>query len=193
MIPHKKKDSLILSVGRFDNLMQSKRHDVLIEAFAKLPKKSKWKLVIAGGVLHGDKVVADLRSKVSGKNIEILSNLGWEDIADLYAKASVYWHAAGYGLDLVENPEKAEHFGISTVEAMSAGAVPVVFDGGGLPEIVTHNTHGYLWKTPQELVTYTLNIIQDDDLRIQLGKAASIRAREFSTEVFEREFKKIIG
>ncbi len=48
------------------------------------------------------------------------------ELADLYARASIFWHAAGLGEDAEDDPNRMEHFGISIVEAMSAGAVPVV-------------------------------------------------------------------
>jgi hypothetical protein len=55
------------------------------------------------------------------------------------------WHATGYGFDAEQYPAKQEHFGMTTVEAMSAGAVPVVLNTGGQREIVTHGDDGFLW------------------------------------------------
>ena len=43
----------------------------------------------------------------------------------------LFWHAAGLGEDPTTNPDRFEHFGISVVEAMSAGAVPMVYEHGG--------------------------------------------------------------
>ena len=40
-----------------------------------------------------------------------------------------------------------EHFGITTVEAMAAGCVPVVIDKADQREIVRHVTDGYRWTT----------------------------------------------
>jgi len=36
-----------------------------------------------------------------------------------------------------------EHFGITTVEAMAAGCVPLVYDSGGQAEIVSSGYNGY--------------------------------------------------
>ena len=36
----------------------------------------------------------------------------------------------------MRDPIKFEHFGIAPIEAISAGCIPVLFNGGGLNEIV---------------------------------------------------------
>ena len=63
----------------------------------------------------------------------------------LYRGAAVYWHATGLDEDIDDDPVRAEHFGITTVEAMSAGAVPVVIAAGGQPEIVRDGVDGFLF------------------------------------------------
>src|SRR3972149_12314774 len=51
----KKKEDLIIYVGRFSELVQAKRQDVLISAFKKFydAGNNSWKLIIAGGVEVG--------------------------------------------------------------------------------------------------------------------------------------------
>lgn len=185
------KHKYILSVGRFDNLMHSKRQDALVDIFGKM-KIEGWKLVLAGGLLHGKKQLMKLK-KSAGKGVEFVVNPTWKELARLFSHASIYWHAAGYGEDVSKNPERAEHFGISTVEAMSAGSVPVVFDAGGQREIVTHGKNGYLWRDKNEVIKYTTNLIEDEVQRNKMSEVSMKRSQDFSLEVFEREFKKIIG
>ena len=62
--------------------------------------------------------------------------------------ASIYWHATGFGTSEQMQPSKQEHFGMSIVEAMSAGAVPIAFDAGGPRETVDPGANGYLWSAP---------------------------------------------
>ena len=89
------------------------------------------------GTTTGSKsAVESLRKKTAGSKIEILTDSEFETLQTYYSKAKIYWHAAGFGEDLEKHPDRAEHFGMSTVEAMSAGCVPVVFAGGGQLEIV---------------------------------------------------------
>ena len=68
-----------------------------------------------------------------------------------HARASLFWHAAGYGVDPARAPERLEHFGIATAEAMLCGAVPLVFPGGGQAEVVQDGVTGVHWRTPPEL------------------------------------------
>ncbi|MBU4190339.1 MAG: glycosyltransferase, partial [Candidatus Thermoplasmatota archaeon] len=60
--------------------------------------------------------------------------------------------AAGFGVDEEKEPEKVEHFGITTVEAAAAGCVPVVIRKGGQPEIVKEGINGLLWEKEEELI-----------------------------------------
>ena len=45
-------------------------------------------------------------------------------------------HAAGFGVDADEFPERLEHFGITPIEAASFGCIPVVYGQGGPREVV---------------------------------------------------------
>jgi glycosyltransferase involved in cell wall biosynthesis len=186
------KKNLILSVGRFDNLMHDKRQDILIEAFQKL-KSHNWEMVLAGGMLRHKNQLRSLQQRAQGFPITIITNPTWNELSKLYGQASIYWHAAGFGSNVSLYPQKAEHFGISTVEAMSAGAVPLVFNGGGLREIVTSEVNGYLWNHPENLISNTHNLMNHRVLLNKMSAHAIATSRQFSQEVFEHEFAKLIG
>jgi glycosyltransferase involved in cell wall biosynthesis len=84
-----------------------------------------------------------------------------------------------------------EHFGMTTVEAMAAGCVPVVIDKAGQREIVRHGVDGYRWSTLDELESYTRALARDDDLRERLAASAVERARMFSEEAFAARWAEI--
>jgi len=193
-----KKEDIILSVGRFSRLMQAKRQDVLIDGFKQTRKGdksrliSRYKLILAGGTDVGkDEAFEKLKKEARGQPIEIIENPPFTELKKLYAQAKIFWHAAGFGTDENKEPEKVEHFGIVTVEAMAAGCVPVVINKGGQPEIVSHNLNGLLWNSKQELVKQTLKLIKDEKLREKLAKAAQKRAQNFSQEKFCQEIVKL--
>ena len=118
------KTNSILSVGRFTTSGNHKRQDALLEAWARLrPTLPTWHLVLAGAGSEDAPHVKQLRvraDEIGGVTIHVDATA--DLIAGLYQTASIYWHAAGYERP-DDRPEKAEHFGMSTVEAMSAGAV----------------------------------------------------------------------
>jgi glycosyltransferase involved in cell wall biosynthesis len=186
------KENVILSVGRFDNILHSKRQDILIEAFKQLDAPD-WKLVLAGGSLNTVGQIDSLKKFIGDFAIEIVVNPTFDEIRKLYSQAKVYWHAAGYGSNLKKNPEKAEHFGIATVEAMSAGAIPVVFAGGGQLEIIRDGSDGFFWNKPEELVSITKEIISEKKDNQITAQNAVKTAEKYSQERFIDEFKQYVS
>lgn len=189
------KDNLILTVGRFgQNQLHPKKQEVLIEVFKEVYKKySTWRFVLAGQAKKQDEKYLRLLRKMSrGFAIKIMPNLDVEKLRQLYSKASIYWHATGFGEDEIKNPERMEHFGIATVEAQAAGAVPIVIGLGGQKEIVTDGKNGRLWTTKAQLYETTLSLIESPRQLTILSGAAIKNSRKFSQENFFRQYEKII-
>lgn len=194
-----KKENIILHVGRFRvknvGIGDYKKQDMMIEEFKKMVKKglNNWHFVLAASVNKEDEEqFKKLQEKAKGFPIEFIINRNNKELWDIYNRAKIYWHASGFGEDLEKNPEYAEHFGISTVEAMGAGAVPVVINAGGQKEIVTDGKNGFLWNTLEELKTKTLELIKNDQLLERMSKEAKNRAEFFTGERFCKEVYDLI-
>lgn len=192
------KANLILHVGRFFVGGHHKRHDVLIAAFrellGRLSPGHPWELDLVGGITPGGehRAYADRISALAqGLPIRLRFGALRADVAGLYGRAALYWHATGYGADLARHPDQAEHFGMSIAEAMSAGAVPLVFGAGGPAEIVRDGQDGFSWRTVDELVTRTLSLIGNPAWREALGKAAIARSQDFSVERFKARVRSL--
>ncbi len=189
-----KKKKRILSVGRFTNYFQAKKQDILIEAFASLYQHaavSDWELVFAGGLIPSDEeYFMKLKTKAAGMPIRFLPNVSNDELTKLYQSSTIFWHAAGFG---ETNPVLMEHFGIATVEAMSAGTVPLVFAAGGQSEIVTDGVSGELWTSMKELVDGTVSLVTDPKMFKRLQKGAMARSAAFSIERFTRAFDGLIA
>lgn len=190
-----KKENIILSVGRFSQLQQSKRQDVLIDVFKKVSNKLRgWKLILIGGSdVGGDEFAQYLRQQAREYPIEILENLPFSEIRKFYARAKIFWSAAGYGIDENKEPEKVEHFGITVVEALAAGCVPIVQGKGGHKEIVEERTNGFLWEEKDELLEKTIKLAEDDNIRRKLSKVGRENAKKFSQKRFEKEILQLAG
>lgn len=181
-----KKENLILSVARFDSPSHAKRQDILIEAFKKLYSQNKnYQLVFTGAVKGegGEDYLNSLKQAAGKLPIKFVISPDFDKLKRLYAKAKFFWHASGYGIDEGVEPEKVEHFGISTVEAMSAGVVPVVIDKGGQREIITGET-GFLCQSTDEIVASTLSLINSPEKLKSMSENAIARAKNFSQENF---------
>ena len=90
-------------------------------------------------------------------------------------------------------PERFEQFGMTVVEAMAAGAVPLVFGGGGPAEIVRDGVDGFLWRDATELKRRTLELISRPDLLASCRASATVRSSEFSREKFESAIDAVIA
>lgn len=189
-----KKEKLIVSIGRFTSYHHAKKQELLIRAFIDGEKKGilkGWRLVLAGGLLDSDKdYFKQLTSMIDQHPaISLLPNCTHEMIKDLYGKACFYWHAAGFG---ETDPQRMEHFGIATVEAMAAGCIPIVYNAGGQPEIIDHGKNGFLWNTLEECLHVTNSVICSQKLQEQLRRQGKVRAMAFSTSRFCQRFDEIL-
>lgn len=190
-----KKENIILYVGRFSQLEQSKRQDVLVSAFKKLYDSGykDYKLVLAGGSEIGRTSYVDkLKKRAIGYPIRILENPTFKELKNYYAKSRIFWSASGYGVNELKEPNKVEHFGISVVESMAAGLVPLIFSAGGPKEIINDGENGYLWKTTQGLLSKTKKVTSDKRLYFKLVRAAKASSRQYSYERFEKQFSELL-
>lgn len=195
-----KKENIILHVGRFriKNIKNDdfKKQAFMISEFKEMVKKglSGWKFVLAVSVQDKDrKEFEEMKNKAKGFPIEFLINNSNEKLWEVYSKAKIYWHASGFGEDLEKHPEYAEHFGISTVEAMGAGAVPVVINAGGQKEIVENGKNGYLWNTKDQLKQKTLELINDPDTLTTFSKQAKKDSQKFGIDKFYNGIERLIS
>lgn len=188
------KENMILHIGRFMKTgvegNDYKKQYFMIDTFKKMINEGlkDWKFVIGASVKSAD--LADfqkMQATAAGYPISFVVNATNEELWKWYNKAKIYWHASGFGEDLKKNPERAEHFGISTVEAMGAGAVPVVINAGGQKEIVNNGENGFLWDTQQECIDNTSTLINDKKLYRQLQVQAEKDAEKFGYEKFSKE------
>lgn len=179
------KRELILSVGR---LAPMKKQLEMLAAFKGLTKHvGGWSYCTAGGV-SDDEYAQAVDAEARQSSATVIKDAGYSELRGLYEQASIFWHATGYGESDEIDPGKMEHFGITTVEAMAAGCVPVVINKGGQREIVEHGVTGFLWDTLDELKDYTLALVRDQELRYRISAAARDRARNFGRERFVKGF-----
>ncbi len=186
----------ILFAARFSNLLQQKGHHVLIQAFKQLCDTgvSNYQLWLAGSTEVGSDggLLKQLKTMAEGYPISFYTDVDWDTMKKLYAKAKIFWSAVGYDADETTEPEKCEHFGISLVEAMAAGCVPIVLNKGGLREIVINERNGYLWNDVDELLNRTTSLFNNQEEINQISQAAQKRAQDFSKDRFVKEFLNLI-
>jgi len=188
---------MILSVGRFFATEHHKRHDALIEAFRSLHRRRPdlhAELVLVGGLSSdaaSQRYLDSLRRQATGLPVALLPNAHPATLERLYRRASCLWHAAGLGRP-ARHPERAEHFGMAVVEAMAHGVVPLVYDDGGLPEIVTDGC-GVRWRSVAELVEASVRLLDAPAHRAAVATQARTRAQRYSPEAFAAAFDRVLA
>lgn len=186
-----RRSNTILSVGRLTDGGHNKNHRRLIEAFAVLSASldASWRLVLAGAAGANDRQYVDqLVTAASGLPVEVHPNLSRAALESLYCSSRLYWHATGLGSNDGERPEMMEHFGITVVEAMSAGCVPLVYGVGGPASIVQDGVSGATWRSLTELCAISQQVVQDPSREEALRRGAISRAGDFSPDAFIAKF-----
>jgi O-antigen biosynthesis protein len=182
------KENIILSVARFE-VGGSKQQAEMISAFQRLQARAGselrgWKLVLCGGSACPNPYLEKIREMLQdlpGLPVEVQVNIPLSELKQWYARAAIFWHFCGLNQT---NPAQVEHFGMSTVEAMQNGCLPIVFDGGGQREIVENGVSGYRFSNSGELLDLTAKAIRDPGKRRLLGKAARLRGADFNRAIF---------
>jgi len=193
------KEAKIITVGRFfaPGLGHSKKQLEQVRAFGHMVRKGGldgWELHVVGGCEPSQlPYLAQLRQAATGLPVHIHPNAPRALVDELLGAGSVFWAATGYGEDDERAPWVFEHFGMTTVEAMAAGCVPVVIDKAGQREIVREGVDGYRWTTLGELEARTRELAADPDRCRRLGAAATQRAQAFSEDAFVRRWEEIAG
>ena len=159
-MPRGEKAPMILSVGRFflPGTGHNKKQVEMVEAFRRLCERgvSGWEYHLVGGCAPEHAAYLDqIRAAADRLPVVLHPDATGTELSALYGRASIFWHAAGLDEDIERHPDRYEHFGIATVEAMSAGAVPVVIDAAGQIEIVEQGSPAIAsarrtawWRTP---------------------------------------------
>lgn len=193
------RERLILSVGRFFAGGHNKKHHEMARAFIRMREEGHvpdgWRLALVGArhrehprhIAYFEK----LQKLCDGHPIDIKTDLPFQDLLAHYRKASIYWHAAGWGERVNVYPERFEHFGMTTCEAMACGCVPVAFDGAGQKEIVSEGLTGYLFNNYEILAQRMreLTSAHDADALAQLRRNARNSIAKYAHSGFRERVK----
>jgi glycosyltransferase involved in cell wall biosynthesis len=163
-----------LSLGRLE---PNKRVDRVVRAFLQMPNKN---LVVASG---GSQLKALKDLAEGARNIFFT---GWLD-----ESAMATW--IGYAIACIYIP-KDEDFGMSVIEALSAGKPVIGVDDGGLKESITHLETGVLLSldpTPQEIAESVFAISPEVSKAMRL--ACEEKATHFSLPQFLNSMSKLVN
>jgi len=182
------KQNIILHVSRITppRPEADKGHVQMIETFKKMCDKGlkDWEFHLVGQIEDQD-YYNHLLSLLEDYPIRIQVSLPFKKLQALYKKAKIYWHLTG--ITLPKQAGAQEHFGMTIVEAMSSGAVPVSLNTGGPREIIDSGLNGHLIKDAEELKLITDLLIEKPKMLAHFRKEAIKRAESFNEEVSKKQ------
>ncbi len=176
---------MITSIGRFMSPIRnhSKNQHLLVKAFKKAHQRNrKFTLDLLGGLSASQQKYFDrVLKKSSSYPIELIPNASQMEIDMSLSNSSFLWHGTGLKQS-IKTPYKMEHFGISVVEAMSAGVIPLVYNVGGPAEILK-NFPELIYKSLDELSEKTLKLSMEDVSNLR--KRLVDESQKYSYDVFQ--------
>jgi GalNAc-alpha-(1->4)-GalNAc-alpha-(1->3)-diNAcBac-PP-undecaprenol alpha-1,4-N-acetyl-D-galactosaminyltransferase len=172
------RDNIILNVGR---LVKSKNQDLLIRAFANINNEN-WKLYFIGdGPLL--KEYEDLVDNLN-QNDKIIFIGKTNDVANYYNRSKIFAFTSMY-----------EGFPNALIEAMYFELACISTDcPSGPAELIEHNKNGVLIPIgDQNQLEKQLNkLMNDDSLRISIGKKGFEKAVNFEEQIVAMKWKDLI-
>lgn len=185
----------VLNVGRFIAGGHCKKQLELVKAFnlfsTELAKKDiKAELTLMGSLSASeeDRNYLEQIRQLTGNNVSIILNGSRQDIIKNYQNANFYWHGTGIGEDVTKKPHLFEHFGITPVEAMSAGCVPVVWHEGGPKEVLKQSLNNY-----EEYIATSITEYSEKSLYLLTKDNPTLKVDVFSEGVFQKKLEETIN
>lgn len=152
-----------------------KRQKELVKAFKIFSKENPGiKLILVGGN-EDNKYYNEIKKMSEGLNIELKSNLSFEELNNLYqnCKAGIF---LGYN----------EDFGIAPLEVIGRGKPLIAVDEGGFVDLIKENPLFYKIKEKHDslkMVKEIENALENFILKKNLGKSEKLKLKNFSSEM----------
>ena len=167
-----------LTMGVVSRLEEIKGTDLVVPAFAKVyARMPGTRLLIVGD--GSQQTLMERQTAEAGLKgcVEFAGRQPQEHLQDYYDR-----------IDILLIPSRSEGFGLTAIEGMARGCVPVVSNVGGLPEVVTDGKTGLLHRPEdaEDIATKVLTLLDDRKRLSRMSAAAASRATLFSTDRYGR-------
>jgi alpha-1,2-mannosyltransferase len=162
----------IISVSRF---AREKNLEFMISIMTEINEDLE---IIGSAISKNNNYIKSLKKLIKSNNVKLLINIPREELISHVKKSKIYFHTSN------------ETFGISIVEAMSAGCIPIVPNSGGHKETV-----------PFDELRYEINNYDEASLKLKLACEGKFdhylpkiksHAETFNKTVFQSEIIKEI-
>jgi len=180
---NKRRKNIVITVSRF----RPGKNLEYIPRVAKLASNSRF-LVIGPSDKTSRMTISGINGAASRlgvrERIELVTNAPLAVLHRMLSEAKIFLQT-----------QLSEAFGISIVEAMAAGCVPVVpRDGGPWFDILERKEgiYGFSYGSISEAAEKIEMLMQNDELRTEVSARARRRAMDFNSSVFEKRISSIV-
>jgi glycosyltransferase involved in cell wall biosynthesis len=184
-VRHQERRKDFVFVGR---LVSDKGVELAIRAFSSLafsnsgPELENTTLTIIGEGTEYDKLNELVNTLPDPSRVRFVGSLTGEALVDELNR-----HSFQFIPSIWEEP-----FGIVALEGIACGLIPIVSDGGGLPDAV--GQAGVVFKRGQldSLIAVTTALLQSDELQEQCLKAASDHLSAHSSKAIAKQYLAVL-
>ncbi len=186
------KEKKFIHIGRFNPGNHNKNQMILMRSFIKAlsinPLLYDWSFTFIGNV-NSDPESLKYFDECAGlarsySNIKILQNLKSPDLHTELESAFGYVHGTGAFLPPGVSPHACEHFGLSIVESMAYGCIPLTYGRGGIFDVVSVGENGFIYLSEDGLTKSILGLSElwgsskAMDMQNSARRAAAMQSHE---------------
>jgi glycosyltransferase involved in cell wall biosynthesis len=151
------KQKKILHIGRFNPGNHNKNQLIIIRSFLKAKSHlPEWSIDLVGNVNTDPQSQSYFNeclalAEQSNGSVRIHSGLCVQKLNNLLEKAFFYVHATGADIPNTEHPERCEHLGLSILEGAAWGCIPIVYNRGGIFDLLSPGRSCLAYSSEDEL------------------------------------------
>lgn len=170
------------TIGVVSRLERIKGMDLVVPAFAEVYKHHpELKLLIVGDGSQRNLMKQQVQDAgLSENSVQFVGRQIQNMLQSFYDQ-----------IDILLMPSRSEGFGLTAIEGMARGCVPVVSNTGGLSEVVEDRVSGVLHtlESVDDLATKIESVIDNPNLFEQLSLGAHSRAHNFSKDIYNSQIE----
>lgn len=172
------KDNVVLFVGQVN---ENKRVGLMIEMWRRLAERyPNWKMQIVG---DGPQL-GELKKQVIELKIPNVEFFGYQQPDTFYKKAKLFWMTSGY-----------EGWGLTIIEAMQNGCVPIVMKTfSAISDIIDNGVNGSIVEADniESFIEVSASLMENDNILKSLSFQAQIKTKLFDVDRIIQDWEHLL-
>ena len=172
----------------------NKNHEIILKIFTSMHEKNfdfEFKII---GFCNDYKYLNYLKKYEIENKISILNDISDSIKNKLLETSEFIIQATGMNLSEQDKCFAFEHFGISVIEGLNYGCIPIVTNGGFFPYYIKHNRNGFLFKNTSEAKDIIMSIL-NQSRKLNTKKIQDYNytiIKKFDKDNYMKNFKEIL-